>query len=306
MTHTQNHTDIVTKGWVAKMPSFIKPYLYLMRLDRPIGAWLLLLPGVWAIMASGGGLYFDWPFIVLFTVGAIIMRGAGCVVNDLWDRDLDKKVERTKTRPIASNKVSIKQAIMFIGLLLLMGLVILLQFNGLTIILGCVSLIFIVIYPLMKRITWWPQAFLGLTFNFGALMGWAAVTGELPWQAWLLYASGFFWTLGYDTIYAVQDREDDALVGIKSTARLLTEKFGKNISAPLYGFYLIHFIMLWVSLFYRSDLNIIEIVISLLPALHLIWQVKTLSLDDPQNALNRFKSNRDYGILICGVILILS
>jgi 4-hydroxybenzoate polyprenyltransferase len=188
----------------------VRPYALLMRLDRPIGWWLLLLPGWWAIALAGGGVQglsgWDWTMLVLFFFGAIIMRGAGCIVNDLWDRDLDAKVERTKARPLASGEVQIWQACAFLAVLLFLGLLILLATDSAVAFwLGLLSLSFIVAYPYMKRITWWPQAFLGLTFNFGVPMGWAAATGFLSWPALFLYAGAFFWTLGYDTIYAHQD-----------------------------------------------------------------------------------------------------
>jgi len=301
MQQKQSHTDIIHQGWVGKMPGLIQPYLYLMRLDRPIGTWLLLLPGWWAILLTGG--LGAWKAMILFALGAVIMRGAGCAVNDLWDRDLDKQVERTKTRPLANGDISIKQAITFVSVLLLLGLVILLQFNILTITIGCISILFIITYPLMKRITWWPQAFLGLTFNFGALMGWTAITGDLPWQAWALYASGFFWTLGYDTIYAMQDREDDMMIGIKSSARYLTERYKGHISIPLYIFYGSHFILLLFAC--ANEVYAIGgLLVGLLPFLHLRWQIKTLDISAPENALNRFKSNRDYGLIICALIIL--
>jgi len=301
MNRTQNHTDIIKHGWVGRLPKSMQPYCYMMRLDRPIGTWLLLLPAWWSILLTGG--MHAWPTMILFGVGALIMRGAGCVVNDLWDRDLDGAVERTATRPIPNGDVSPKQALIFLAILLSLGLIILLQLNALTITLGIVSIVFIVAYPLMKRITWWPQAFLGLTFNFGALMGWSAMTGELPWQAWMLYASGFFWTLGYDTIYALQDRADDALIGIKSSARYLTEAWSGDIKIALYGFYIIHFVMLTVVM--MSIFSSYAIAIFILAMAQLMWQVKTLSLTDPKNSLERFQSNRDYGLIVCACVVLL-
>lgn len=301
MDGKQNHTDIVNNGWIGKMPFRAQPYLYLMRLDRPIGTWLLLLPALWAILLTDG--LSAWKSMVLFAVGAVVMRGAGCVVNDLWDRDLDGKVERTAMRPIPSGNVTIRQAILFLVCLLALGLLILLQFNFLTITLGIVSLVFVSVYPLMKRITWWPQAFLGLTFNFGALMGWSAITGELPWQAWVLYASGFFWTLGYDTIYAMQDKDDDVLIGIKSSARWLIEKYKGKIQTPLYVFYVTHLFLL--SIVFVSMYPSLLSVLILIPFVHLVWQVRTVSIDNPQSSLRRFKSNRDYGLIVCFFILFL-
>lgn len=292
MTNEKRHTDIVNHGWIGKIPSSWRPYVYLMRLDRPIGTWLLLLPSLWAIGLSGGALYF----YALFAIGAVVMRAAGCVVNDLWDCDLDGRVERTATRPIPSGDLSVKQALVCLLLLLVIGLAILVQFNLLTIGLGVLSLIFVGLYPLMKRITWWPQAFLGLTFNFGALMGWTSVNGALDVTAFYLYAAGFFWTIGYDTIYALQDKEDDALVGIKSTARLFIEQWGIHPAIPCGVSYLIAMILLTMAIPYWG---------MIIPALHLVWQVVTLRQTDSMGSLRRFKSNRDFGFLVLIVILFL-
>jgi 4-hydroxybenzoate polyprenyltransferase len=300
MQKPQGHTDIKQKGWVEIIPSSIRPYIYLTRLDRPIGAWLLLLPGWWAILLAGG--LDEWKTLTLFAIGALIMRSAGCIINDLWDRDLDKQVERTKSRPLANGDLSIRQACTCLIILLLLGFLILLQFNPLTILLGIISILLIVAYPLMKRITWWPQAFLGLTFNFGALMGWTAVTGELSWQAWALYASGFFWTLGYDTIYAMQDRNDDMMIGIKSSARFLTEYYKGPIVIPLYGFYILHFTLLIGAIFSMIEPSWTALLI-IVPLGHLIWQVRTLDISNPKNSLQRFKSNQYYGLMVCMMII---
>jgi len=298
------YTDIVHIAWVERVIPKLKPYFYLMRLDRPIGTWLLLLPAWWSILMAGG--ISAWPTLILFAAGAVIMRGAGCVINDLWDRDLDAQVERTATRPLPAGDITSRQGSFFLILLLAIGFIILIQFNFLTIAIGIVSLILVGSYPLMKRITWWPQAFLGLTFNIGTLMGWAAVTGELGWQAWAFYIAGFFWTLGYDTIYALQDREDDAVIGIKSTARLFIEKWRGSITLPLYGFYCVHYFII-IAVVILGTAGSIHPLASLLfftPLAHLIWQVRTLLIDDPHNALKRFKSNRDYGLVICVILLI--
>ncbi len=303
MTKTQGHTDIIHQGWISKMPERIRPYLYLMRLDRPIGTWLLLLPGWWAILLAGG--IDQFKALSLFAIGAIIMRGAGCIVNDLWDRDLDGKVERTSTRPIPNGDITPREAIKFLIVLLSLGLLILVQFNLATILIGFASIVFIVIYPFMKRVTWWPQAFLGLTFNFGALMGWTAVTGEIGWQAIALYIAGFFWTLGYDTIYALQDMKDDRRVGIKSTARLFVYKWRKNISIPLFWFYGIHFFIM-VNVIFGTYPTILALFLSAAPFAHLYWQVHTLKPKTPENALARFKSNRDYGLIMCIIIALCS
>lgn len=304
MSVKQNHTDIVTKGWMEYVPASVRPYVYLMRLDRPIGAWLLLLPAWWAILLSGG--VGEWRLMILFAIGALIMRGAGCVINDLWDRDLDGQIERTSTRPIPSGDVKLKNAFTFLFLLLFSGLIILFQLNNRSIFLGVISVFFIVMYPLMKRITWWPQAFLGLTFNFGALMGWSAVIGEFPpWQSWVLYVAGFFWTLGYDTIYAMQDRHDDALVGVKSSARYLVDRFGGHANKIIYLFYFVHFILFLIVVFSALNSDFYALYgLCIVPLLHLVWQVKTLSIDNHKNTLRRFQSNRDYGLLWCVVIIV--
>ncbi len=273
------------------------PYATLARLDRPIGIWLLLLPGWWGIVLASGGLFHmglkSWTLIVLFGIGAIIMRAAGCVINDLWDRDLDKQVERTKSRPLAAGTLNEKQAMVFLAGLLTVGLLILLTMNWTTIILGVLSIPLIVAYPYMKRITWWPQAFLGITFNFGALMGYSAVTGTLGFSALLLYAAGICWTLGYDTIYAHQDREDDAIAGIKSTARL----FGEDSPRWVKSFYdLCAGFLVFAVLLQGSGLwGAIAI---LMACSHLLWQMTEWQPQDPASSLLIFRANRDFGLLV--------
>lgn len=282
---------------VSKLPQTAQPYALLMRLDRPIGWWLLLLPGWWAIMLGGGGVnglgWYGWYLMLLFFVGAIVMRGAGCIVNDLWDRDLDAQVERTRQRPLASGLVKPWQACVFLFFLLFFGLLILVQMSATTIWLGILSLAFIAAYPYMKRITWWPQAFLGLTFNFGVLMGWSAVTGGyIAVETVLMYAGAFFWTLGYDTIYAHQDKADDQMVGIKSTALLFGERSKKWVGI----FYAAAWVLIGVSLFLRSQ-DILASGLLLLPGVHLLLQVLLWKPDDPASSLRWFKSNRDCGLL---------
>ncbi|MBL4590254.1 MAG: 4-hydroxybenzoate octaprenyltransferase, partial [Alphaproteobacteria bacterium] len=276
-----------------------RPFLYLMRLDRPIGTWLLLLPALWSIVLAGGAMLQHLNLIILFSIGALVMRGAGCVINDLWDRNLDKQVERTQSRPLASGAVSVKQTLVFLAILLGIGLLILLQMNSLTIILGVISLGFVITYPLMKRITWWPQAFLGLTFNFGALMGWSAVTGVIELPAVLLYIGGFFWTLGYDTIYAHQDTEDDALIGIKSTARL----FGKHSQKWIVGFYSICTV-LFLGAITQVEPAFITILISLPAFAVLMYQVVSFKAQDQTQCLKGFKLNREFGVLFLIAILV--
>ena len=297
-TSEQIATDIPSESWIDRFaPEVIRPYLRLARLDRPIGTWLLLLPCWWgAALATPA-----WPdatMFVLFTIGAVVMRGAGCTVNDLADRKFDARVARTATRPIASGQISVLKAFVFLALQLLLGLSILLQFNAFTVALGVSSLLLIVLYPFMKRITYWPQLFLGFTFNWGVLLGWAAVKGELSAPAFVLYGAGIFWTLGYDTIYAHQDKEDDVLIGVKSTAL----KFGDGTKPWLVGFYSITVILLAATGLlanlawpFYSGLT--------LAALHLAWQIKSVDIANSKNCLRRFKSNRDFGlILLAGII----
>lgn len=292
-----SHTDINSESWISKLPEQTQPYAILMRLDRPIGWWLLVLPAWWGIMLGANGVQgmygADWLLMITFLFGAVVMRGAGCVINDLWDRDLDKEVERTKTRPLANGDISIFEAGAFLFFLLFLGFIILLQTSFVTICLGFLSMIFVAAYPLMKRITWWPQAFLGITFNFGALMGWGAATHQLRWEAFILYAAAFFWTLGYDTIYAHQDKEDDARIGIKSTARL----FGNKSAAWVSLFYSLTFILLILTAVI-AEAGLVTYALLFLPFIHLIRQVRHWDLNDPDSALEIFKSNRNAGLLV--------
>ncbi len=292
-----SHTDIKAEGWISRLPESWQPYAILIRLDRPIGWWLLLLPGWWGIMLGANGVTgmyaADWRLMIMFLIGAIIMRGAGCIINDLWDRDLDKQVERTRLRPLASGQIGMPAAIMFLFFMLFTAFIILLQTSWITIGLGILSLFFVGAYPLMKRITWWPQAFLGLTFNFSAMMGWGAATHHLGWEPLLLYAAGFFWTMGYDTIYAHQDKEDDLIVGIKSTALLFGER-SKFWVSIFYGLAIL-FIAL-ASILAGSGL--ISLALLALPAIHFFRQVLDWDTDDPQSSLWIFKSNRNFGFLV--------
>ena len=293
-------TDIKKHGWIEKLPERWRPYVYLGRFDRPIGAWLLLLPGWCGIALASAAPWQEWRLFALFGLGAIVMRAAGCVINDIWDRDLDRKVARTRTRPLAARTVSLRAALLFLFVLLLVGLAVLLQMNIYTIILGLISVPFIAVYPLMKRITWWPQLFLGLTFNFSALMGWSAVTGGLSLAPILFYAGCMFWTLGYDTVYAHQDKEDDALVGIKSTAL----KFADHPRVPVIIFYTIQ-TLLWGSSFLLSQGW--HGAVFFVPVIaHQIWQLKIWNPENPESSLTIFKSNRDLGVMVFLVIFALS
>lgn len=269
----------------------------MMRLDRPIGWWLLLLPCWWAIAAAAGGLTRmdarDYYLIGLFFIGAVIMRGAGCVINDLWDRDLDRKVIRTRVRPLAAGIISVRKAFLFLCVLLLLGLGVLLQLPPLSVIIGCASMILVIVYPLMKRVTFWPQAFLGITFNIGALIAWAAVEGGLSLIPFLLYAAGFFWTLGYDTIYAHQDKEDDTLAGIKSTALL----FGSHGRRWVSAFYILTMTFLCAAAL-SLDPDVSRLLWLIPAGGHFIWQILRWNPRDPVSSLAIFKSNDMAGLLI--------
>jgi len=293
-------SDIRTDGWIARAtPGPLRPYLYLMRLDRPYGAWLLLLPCWWSVGLAANGTWPDVTVLGLFALGAFIMRGAGCVMNDIVDRDLDAQVARTANRPIPSGRVSVRQAVLFLAFLGVLGLGILVQFNTFAIGVGVASLVTVIVYPYMKRYTYWPQAFLGLSFNWGALLGWAAVQGSLGAAPGALYVAGILWTLGYDTIYAHQDKEDDILAGIKSTALRL----GAATRDWLVFFYGGALVMIgfsgWLAglgwSFYPA----------LVPAAaHVSWQILTLDINDPRNCLTRFKANRDFGLLVFAAVIV--
>ncbi len=294
----QPYTDIPLQSWIdRRMPVAIRPYLRLMRLDRPIGTWLLLFPCWWGMaLAPINPDLGPWQIAsmaLLFAIGAVVMRGAGCVVNDVLDRDFDHAVERTRSRPIPSGQVAVKEAMAFLIGLLLLGLAVLVQFNGLTIAVGAASLLLVGTYPLMKRITYWPQAFLGLTFNWGALVGWTAVTGSLGWPMLVLYAGGVAWTLAYDTIYAHQDKEDDVLIGVKSTAL----KFGAASPIWVAGFFALG-LMLMAAAAWLAGLHWLVYPGMAAAGLHAAWQVRTWRMDDPANCLVRFKSNRDLAAIV--------
>jgi 4-hydroxybenzoate polyprenyltransferase len=293
-----SYTDIKSLKILEALPAKIRPYAYLARLDRPIGWWLLLLPCWWSVSLATGGVYnfglTEIWILFLFFIGAIIMRAAGCVINDLWDRKLDKEVERTRDRPLASGQISPFQALIFLTFLLICGLIILLQLESITaILLGFLALPLIALYPLMKRITWWPQAFLGITFNFGALIGWASINGIIELPCLLLYISGLFWTLGYDTIYAHQDMEDDVKIGIKSSALKLGDKSSRWVSI----FYALCALFLF-SAFFTADAGPVSYILLLPATFHLYTQVKSWKMGDQQNSLNTFKSNRNFGLLV--------
>ena len=286
------------------MPSATRPYIRLARFDRPIGTWLVLFPGWWSLLFEGFNpldepgrhIYILWLFL-LFGMGAIVMRGAGCVLNDVFDKDFDSQVIRTSDRPLPSGEISIIKALVFMAFLSLLGFIILIQFNFFAIVIGGSSLLVVLVYPLMKRITHWPQLILGLAFNWGALLGWAAIKGEIGSPALVLYISGIFWTLGYDTIYALQDKKDDLIAGVKSSALKLNE----NTKFWLFIFYFLATISL-LLMGGLLQLNSIYFVLVLLSGFQLFWQVLFLKVDNPKSCLGMFQANKLFGwLILCAV-----
>ncbi|MBC7431066.1 MAG: 4-hydroxybenzoate octaprenyltransferase, partial [Rubritepida sp.] len=262
-------TPDAQRGWIDALPIGVQPYARLARLDRPAGSWLLFWPCAWGV-ALADGLVADWALILWFGLGSIVMRAAGCVWNDIIDRNLDAQVERTRARPVASGVISVRKALIFAVALSLIGLIVLLQLRPLAQLVALASLGLVAAYPYMKRITWWPQAWLGLTFNWGALVGYVAVADPAPQMA-LLYAGGVAWTLGYDTIYALQDIEDDAMAGIKSSARAL----GPRAQYGVAGFYLLA-ITLWAAAFWLTSHDPLALLALVPAALHFAWQAAAL------------------------------
>ncbi len=296
MTAAAPLPDAAPDNWVDRFaPPALRPWLKLGRFDRPAGSWLLMLPG-WQGVALACAMQHRAPSIalmLLILVGALTMRAAGCAFNDIVDRDIDARVARTAGRPVASGRISRKGAAAFLVGCSLAGLAVLLTMNLAAIALGVASLALVAAYPFMKRITWWPQAWLGLTFNWGALLGFAAVQGRLAWPAALLYAHGVFWTLGYDTIYAVQDLEDDALAGVKSSARRLGGRVRGGVAAFYGAAAALAAAAAWSARLGRAAIPLIA-----LYALHLAWQASRVRAGDPRRALTLFRSNRDAGLLL--------
>ena len=282
--------------------SIIKPWYQLARLDKPIGFLLLMWPCLWSYTL--GSTIFSYnislKYIIYFILGSILMRGAGCTWNDLLDKKYDAKVKRTQSRPLASNKISSVNAIIFLIFQLFLSLLILIQFNNITIIIGLLSIVPIIIYPLMKRITWWPQVFLGITFNWGAIMGWTAATGEITYHCMIMYIGCIFWTIGYDTIYAHQDKIDDNFLGLKSTAIL----FGSKTKFALSIFYLIFIssILIIINIIETKNYLINSLFIFFIFA-HLFSQIFFLNIDNPDNCLKIFKSNNSLGVIIFMLLL---
>jgi 4-hydroxybenzoate polyprenyltransferase len=302
MTDATGRVADSTGNWVDRYaPGELRPYLRLARADRPIGSWLLLLPCWWSAALAAVAAHRPFPslwHLIAFAIGAVVMRGAGCTWNDLVDRDIDALVERTRSRPIPSGQVTARQAAAFLAAQALVGLCVLLTLNSFAIAAGIASLGIVAVYPFMKRITWWPQITLGLAFSWGALMGWAAAFGRLDAPALLLYAGSIAWVIGYDTIYAHQDREDDALVGVKSTARL----FGRRTRPILAGFYALAVVLLAAAGLTAGAGPVAALGLAAFAA-HLAWQVARLDIDDADLCLRLFKSNRDAGLILLAGLL---
>ena len=293
------HTDISRDGWVARLPRAWVPYVLLARLDRPIGVWLLLIPGLWGILLARRPDWDSARLVLLFAVGSVVMRAAGCVVNDLWDRDIDRRVPRTAGRPLASGAIRPREAFVFLLVLLLTGLLVLLQLPPLAQGMGAASLLMVALYPLAKRVTWWPQLVMGFTFGFGAPLGYAAAAARVdaPWAA--IYAAAILWDLGFDTIYAHQDREDDALVGVKSTARLWAEHTRPFLAACFAAVLLALAGAGWLAglsaWFYPA---------LLLPGASFAAQVARIDINDPALCLRLFKANREAGLAVALALLL--
>ncbi len=284
--------DSESRGLLARMPARMRDLSQLARFDRPIGAWLLFWPGAWAV-ALAGEAAVRWDLILWLALGSVAMRGAGCVYNDIVDRDLDARVARTAARPVASGRVSLKLAWAWLIALCGVGLVVLLQLRPVAQVIALASLALVAAYPFMKRITWWPQAWLGLVFTWAALVGWAEATGGIDARGLLLYAGAFFWVLGYDTIYALQDIEDDALAGVKSSARAL----GSRVKVGVAFFY-VAAMLCWAGAFWLVRPQGLALFALVPIGLHLAWQVAGLRADAPDDALRRFRSNRFAGLLM--------
>jgi 4-hydroxybenzoate polyprenyltransferase len=289
--------DSERRGFIGALPPRLRPYASLMRLDRPIGTWLLYWPCAWGVALAG--VRGRWELFLWLALGAFAMRSAGCVYNDIVDRELDRKVERTRLRPLASGRASVLSAWILIGILCAIGLLVLLQLNRTAALVALVSLAPVAAYPFMKRITWWPQAWLGLVFSWGALVGWPAVTGSLDWPAILLWIGSVFWVIGYDTLYAIQDIEDDALVGVKSSARRLGRKAPLGIAA-CYALAL----LLWGAAIWMVRPDWVALLTLLPAALHLANQALRADPDDGELALRLFRSNRTCGFLLFLAMLV--
>lgn len=302
---TDRVSDAVENNWVDRFaPKFSRPFLRLSRADRPIGSWLLLLPCWWGLCLAIWSNDLEvtsqhlW-FAIAFAIGAVLMRGAGCTWNDITDREIDAKVERTRSRPIPSGQVSVKAAVVWMALQAIVSFAVLLTFNLFSILLGIAALIPLLIYPFAKRFTWWPQVFLGIAFNWGCLLGWAVIEGSLSIAPFVLYLAGILWTLYYDTIYALQDVEDDAIIGVKSTARL----FGQHTKRWLVGFLLASVMCLMIAVLLAASptINPLSLVLALSGiwafGWHMTWQLSRLDIEDPHTCLVMFRANRNTGLI---------
>jgi 4-hydroxybenzoate polyprenyltransferase len=294
---TDTVPDSERRGFIGALPPRLRPYGSLMRLDRPIGTWLLYWPCAWSVALAGVG--GRWDLFLWLALGAFAMRSAGCVYNDIVDRDLDRKVERTRLRPLASDRVSLRSAWALIAILSLIGLLVLVQLKLLAAVISLASIAPVAAYPFMKRITWWPQAWLGLVFSWGALVGWPAVTGALSWSPLILWLGSIAWVIGYDTLYAIQDIEDDALVGVKSSARRLGAKAPVGIAV----FYAIA-VVLWAVAIWLVRADRIALLTLAPAALHLANQALRADPTDGELALKLFRSNRTCGFLVFLAMLV--
>ncbi|WP_374764405.1 4-hydroxybenzoate octaprenyltransferase [Yunchengibacter salinarum] len=294
--------DAVAGSWVYRhAPARTRPYLKLARLDRPVGAWLVLWPSLWSLVLGGWGVLPPAMLVLyatLFAIGAVAMRGAGCTINDLADRHIDARVERTRARPLPAGEVSVTGAVAFLGLQCAVGLLILVQFNAFAIVLGVASVGLVALYPFMKRVTYWPQIWLGMTINWGALMGWAAARGSLDPAPLVLYLGAAFWTIGYDTIYAHQDREDDILAGVKSSALALGRRTRPAV-ALFYGLFLLALAIIGQL----AKLHPIYYAGLVFAGAHLIWQVARTDIDRPDQCLTVFRSNIRFGAIVLGALV---
>ncbi len=289
--------DSERRGFIGALPPPLRPYASLMRLDRPIGTWLLYWPCAWSVALAGVGV--RWDLFLWLGLGAFATRSAGCVYNDIVDRNLDKRVERTRLRPLASGRVSVRSACLLIALLLAVALVVLLQLNRTAQIISLVSVAPVAAYPFMKRITWWPQAWLGLVFSWGALVGWPAVTGSVGWSSLLLWFGSISWVIGYDTLYAIQDIEDDALAGVKSSARRLGDKAAVGVGL-FYGVALV----LWGAAIWAVRPDWLALIALVPAAFHLGNQALRADPGNGELALRLFRSNRTCGFLVFLAMLV--
>jgi 4-hydroxybenzoate polyprenyltransferase len=289
--------DSERRGFIGALPARLRPFASLMRLDRPIGSWLLYWPCAWSVAIAG--VDGRWDLFLWLGIGAFAMRSSGCVYNDIVDRDLDARVERTRLRPLASRRISLRAAWLLIGFLCLIGLIVLLELKWVAALLALASLVPVAAYPFMKRLTWWPQAWLGLVFSWGALVGWPAVTGSLALTPFLLWFGSIAWVIGYDTLYAIQDKEDDALVGVKSSARRLGDKAPVGV-AIFYGIAL----LFWSSAIWTVRPDALALITLVPAAIQLASQALRADPDNGELALTLFRSNRACGLLVCLAMLV--